>query len=147
MHLSMSSRRGERRGIGRGFDVFQKIAVKFPTPGQKCEVKYNWNFPAREMICGHRHTKKFKCPLRQQDNSNALPRAKVINQIPTLCPASPLFYTNRSVPGVGILTFFQKISKFSPLARLVFSPYKHWKVHKLQFVLLLRFISRTLTVR
>ena len=28
-------------GIGRDFDIFQKIAVKFPTPGQKCEVKYN----------------------------------------------------------------------------------------------------------
>ena len=27
--------------IGRGFDIFQKIAVKFPTPRQKCEVKYN----------------------------------------------------------------------------------------------------------
>ena len=27
--------------IGQGFDIFQKIAVKFPTPGQKCEVKYN----------------------------------------------------------------------------------------------------------
>ena len=32
---------GGRRGIGRDFDIFQKIAVKFPTPGQKCEVKYN----------------------------------------------------------------------------------------------------------
>ena len=32
---------GGRRGIGREFDIFQQIAVKFPTPGQKCEVKYN----------------------------------------------------------------------------------------------------------
>ena len=39
MHLSMSSRRGEA-SIGRDFDIFPKIAVKFPTPGQKCEVKY-----------------------------------------------------------------------------------------------------------
>ena len=31
-----------RRGIWRDFDICQKIAVKFPTPGQKCEVKYNW---------------------------------------------------------------------------------------------------------
>ena len=23
------------------FDIFQKIAVKFPTPEQKCEIKYN----------------------------------------------------------------------------------------------------------
>ena len=29
------------RCIGRDFDISQKIAVKFPTPGQKCEVKYN----------------------------------------------------------------------------------------------------------
>ena len=28
-------------GIGRGFDIFQNIGVKFPTPGQKCDVKYN----------------------------------------------------------------------------------------------------------
>ena len=41
MHLSMSSRREGRRGIGRDFDIFPKIAVKFPTPGQTCEVKYN----------------------------------------------------------------------------------------------------------
>ena len=27
--------------IGRGFDNFRKIAVKFPTPEQKCEVKFN----------------------------------------------------------------------------------------------------------
>ena len=43
MHLSMSNRRGwgGRRGIGRYFDIFQKIAVKFPIPGKKREVKYN----------------------------------------------------------------------------------------------------------
>ena len=29
---------GGRRGIGRNFDIFQKFAVKFPIPGQKCEV-------------------------------------------------------------------------------------------------------------
>ena len=28
---------GGRQGIGPDFDIFQKIAVKFPTPGQKCE--------------------------------------------------------------------------------------------------------------
>ena len=26
--------------LGRDFDIFPKIAVKFPSPGQKCEVKY-----------------------------------------------------------------------------------------------------------
>ena len=44
IHLSMSSPRGcegggGRRGIGRDFDIFQKIAVKFPIPGQKCRSK------------------------------------------------------------------------------------------------------------
>ena len=38
----MSGRRGGGRFIGWDFDIFQKIAVKFTTPGQKCEVKYNW---------------------------------------------------------------------------------------------------------
>ena len=46
---------GGRRGIGRDFDIFQKIAVKFPTPGQKCEVKCNWNSPPKEVICGDGH--------------------------------------------------------------------------------------------
>ena len=32
---------GGRWGIGRDFDIFQKVDVKFPTHGQKCEVKYN----------------------------------------------------------------------------------------------------------
>ena len=40
MHLSMSSRQGARRGIGQDFDICQKIGVKFPIPGQKCEDKY-----------------------------------------------------------------------------------------------------------
>ena len=53
---------GGRRGIGRGFDICQENAVKFPTPGQKCEVKYNWNLPPWEMICGHGHEQKFKYP-------------------------------------------------------------------------------------
>ena len=44
IHSSMSSWRGRggRRGMGRDFDIFKTIAVKFRTPGQKCEVKYNW---------------------------------------------------------------------------------------------------------
>ena len=31
---------GRRRGIRRDFGIFAQIAVKLPTPGQKCEVKY-----------------------------------------------------------------------------------------------------------
>ena len=53
---------GERRGIGRDFDIFKKIAVKFPTPGQKCEVKYNGNSPPHEIIYGHRHEQKLNYP-------------------------------------------------------------------------------------
>ena len=48
MHLSVSSQRGRRAGIWH----FPKNCCKIPTPEQKCEVKYNWNFPPREMICG-----------------------------------------------------------------------------------------------
>ena len=32
---------GGKQGMGQRFDIFQKIDVKFPTLGQKCEVKYN----------------------------------------------------------------------------------------------------------
>ena len=49
---------GGRRGIGRDFYISPKTNVKFPTPGQKCEVKCNWNSPPQEMICGQ----KFKYP-------------------------------------------------------------------------------------
>ena len=78
MHLSMSSRRGGggggRRGTGREFDIFKKIAVKFPNPGQKCEVKYNWNSPPGKWFCVHGYEQKFKYPYPgPQDNSNALP--------------------------------------------------------------------------
>ena len=83
MHLSMSSRRegGGRRGIGRDSDIFPKIAVKFPTPGQKCEVKYNWNSSPQEMIWGHRHEQKFKYPYSRDSNIIQMlyPRAKVID--------------------------------------------------------------------
>ena len=81
MHLSMASRRGGgRRGIGRDFDIFPKTAVKFPTPGQKCEVKYNWNSPPQEIIWGHRHEQKFKYPYPRDSNIIQMPyRAKVID--------------------------------------------------------------------
>ena len=73
--------------MGRDFDIFPKIAVKFSTPGQICEVKYNWNSPPQEMICGQ----KFKCPYSRESKINQVPfpRAKAIDQIPALCPAPP----------------------------------------------------------
>ena len=76
---------------GGDFDIFQKIAVKSPTPGQKCEVKYNWNSPLREMICGHRHEQKFKYPYPRDSKTIQIPypRAKAIDQNPALRPASP----------------------------------------------------------
>ena len=43
MHLSMSSRQGGRQGIGRDFDICQKIAVEFPTPRQKVVTGTNKN--------------------------------------------------------------------------------------------------------
>ena len=75
MHLSMSSRR-------RDFDIFQKIAVKFPTPGK---------FPAREMISGHGHEQKFKYPYPRDSKIIQMPypRAKAIGQNPALCPTFP----------------------------------------------------------
>ena len=73
--------------MGRDFDIFPKTAVKFPTPKQKCEVKYNWNSPPQEMICGQ----KFKYPYSRNSKIIQMPypRAKAIDQIPALCPASP----------------------------------------------------------
>ena len=70
----------ERGGIGQEFDIFQKVAVKFPTPRQKCEVKYNWNSPPWEMICGQMFANYSSIPTPGT--------AKAINQIPALCPAS-----------------------------------------------------------
>ena len=96
MYLSRSSwwgRGGGEGGTGRGFDIFQKIAVEFPTSGQKCEVKYNWNSPPREMICGHGHYQKFKYPYLRNSKIIQMPypRAKAIDQIPALCLASLRF--------------------------------------------------------
>ena len=51
---------GERRGIGRDFDIFPKIAVKFPTPGNDL---HSW---ARTKI-------QISLLPGQQGNSNALP--------------------------------------------------------------------------
>ena len=45
MHLSMLSRRGGRQGMGWGFDIFEKFAVKFPAHGQIISVKMQPNFP------------------------------------------------------------------------------------------------------
>ena len=36
---------GGRQGMGWGFDIFQKFAVKFPTRGQTIPVKCTKNFP------------------------------------------------------------------------------------------------------
>ena len=74
MHLSTSSQRGEGGGKVGWFDIFQKIAVKFPTPGQKCESKYNWNPPPgwNDLWSRARTKIQISLPLGQQDNSNAL---------------------------------------------------------------------------
>ena len=43
------------------------------------------------MICGHRHEQKFKYPNPRDCKIIQMPypRAKVIDEIPTLCPTSP----------------------------------------------------------
>ena len=86
MHLSMLS----RRGIGQDFDILQKIAVKFPTPGQKCEVKYNQiSHPEKwSVVTG---TKKFRYPYPRNSKKIQMPypRAKKIDQNPALCPFPP----------------------------------------------------------
>ena len=74
MHLSMSSRWGGRRGRGRDFDIFQKIAVKFPTPGQKFKVKYNYiSHPKKWFVVTGTNKNQISLPTGQQENSNALP--------------------------------------------------------------------------
>ena len=85
MHLSMSSRQGGRQGIGQDFDIFPKIAVKFPTPGQKCEVKYNQiSHPEKWFVVTGKNknsdiptsgtARKFKClPPGQSDQSKSHP--------------------------------------------------------------------------
>ena len=74
LHLSILSRRGGGRGIGRDFDIFPKIAVKFPTAGQKCEVNI-LKFPTPGNDMWSRAWTKIQMSLlpAQQDNSNALP--------------------------------------------------------------------------
>ena len=43
----MLSRRGGRQGMGWGFDIFEKFAVKFPAHGQIIAVKCNQISPPR----------------------------------------------------------------------------------------------------
>ena len=77
-------------GIGRDFDICQKIAVKFPTPGKNVRSNIT-EFPTQGNICGHGHRQKFKYPYPRDSKiiKMPFPRAKAINQIPALCPASP----------------------------------------------------------
>ena len=84
MHLSMSNWLGRGGGSGAwggALTFSQKNAVKFPTPGQKCEVKYNWNSqPRKWFVVTGMNSKTLQMPY---------PWAKAINQIPALCPTSP----------------------------------------------------------
>ena len=41
INVKLAQGKGGWGGIGQGFDISQKIAVKFSTPREKCEVKYN----------------------------------------------------------------------------------------------------------
>ena len=87
----MSSWRGRRWGIGQGLDIILIIAVKFPISGQKCEVIITEIPHLGYDLWSQVRTKiQISLPPGQQDNSNAYPRAKAIDQIPALCPASGL---------------------------------------------------------
>ena len=72
---------GGRGGIGRDFDICQKIAIKFPTPGKNVRSNRT-EFPTRgnDLWSRARTTIQISLPPGQQDNSNAYPRAKAINQ-------------------------------------------------------------------
>ena len=75
----MSSQRGGEGGggrcIGRDCDISHKIAVKFPTPGQKCEVKYNWNSLPRSQL---REKLKYPYPRESKIIQMPYPWAKEI---------------------------------------------------------------------
>ena len=45
INVKPAGRAGGRRGIGRDFDIFQKVDVKFPAPRENCEVKFFWEYP------------------------------------------------------------------------------------------------------
>ena len=99
---------GDRRGIGRELDNFKKIAVKFPTPRQKCEFKYDWNSPPRKMICGQRLAKiQISLPRDSKIIQMPNPWAKAINQIPALCPA--FTHTPHPTPHFSLPTLYSTL--------------------------------------
>ena len=85
MHLAMS--RGEEAGHRVGFWHFPKHCCQIPYPRAKMWGRIYWNSPPQEMICGHGHKQKFKCPYSKIIQM-PYPRAKAIDQIPALCPVS-----------------------------------------------------------
>ena len=63
-----------RRGIGRGFDIFRKIAFKFPTPGKNVRSNITKFSTPRNAFWPRARTKiQISLPPGQQENSNALP--------------------------------------------------------------------------
>ena len=100
MHLSMSSRRwklgggggggGEGGFLGRGFDIFQKIAVKLPAPRQKGEVKFNWNsHPGIWFVVEGMKKSQISLLPGQQDNLNALTQGQSDQSNPCPMPRQP----------------------------------------------------------
>ena len=86
MHLSMSSRRGKgEAGIGRGFAIFQKIDVKFPTPGQNVRSNRTEIPHPRKWFIVVTGTKKIKYPWDSKIIQMLYPWTKAIDQIPTPC--------------------------------------------------------------
>ena len=61
-------------GIGRDFDIYQKIAVEFPTPGKNVRSNITkFPTPRNDLWSWARAKIQISLPLEQQENSNALP--------------------------------------------------------------------------
>ena len=89
MHLSMLSRRGGgRQGMGWGFDIFQKFAIKFPAHGQIIPANCN---QIHQHVGPTSGEERFKYPLPRENKIGQMPypRTNKDNQIPDPCPASP----------------------------------------------------------
>ena len=73
INVKLAGGGGGRQGIGRDFDIFQKTAVKFPTPGKNVRSNIT-KFPTpRNDLWSRAQTKiQISLPPGQQENSNAL---------------------------------------------------------------------------
>ena len=81
-------------GIGRDFDIYQKIAVEFPTPGKNVRSNITkFPTPRNDLWSWARAKIQISLPLEQQENSNALPPGQSgcskSRPMPRLLPPTP----------------------------------------------------------